>query len=150
VMSSFIIIVNMQNRKKLYEFVTNIDNKGWDNYETQKTKAKKLIREGENVRESQEECFRRLLAICDYEEERLENNVDSGFGLTGIAIEELTNTIREIISEVRYSWDIYEWMSEVENEKKLEDDVIDMIIRVSIKKGLPTKSVNKIILSYHH
>ncbi len=56
----------------------------------------------------------------------------------------------EIISEVRYSWDIYEWMSEVENEKKLEDDVIDMIIRVSIKKGLPTKSVNKIILSYHH
>ena len=90
------------------------------------------------------------MAICDYEEERLENNVDSGFGLTGIAIEELTNTIREIISEVRYSWDIYEWMSEVENEKKLEDDVIDMIIRVSIKKGLPTKSVNKIILSYHH
>tara|TARA_Y100000996_G_scaffold407998_1_gene386331 strand:- start:1264 stop:1695 length:432 start_codon:yes stop_codon:yes gene_type:complete len=139
----------MQNRKKLYEFVTNINKNEWDDNNAQKAKAKKMIKEGENVKASQEECLRRLLAICAYEEERLENNFDSGFGLTGIAIEELTNTIREIISEVRYSWDIYEWMSDVEKEKKMEDDITEMIIRVSIKKGLPTKSVNKIILSYH-
>ena len=85
------------------------------------------------------------MAICDSEEELLDNNTGFGFEF-GFDIQ--SNTIREMISEIRYSWEIYEWITDVEKEKK-NDDIVEMFIRVSIKKGLPIKSVNKIILSYH-
>jgi len=138
----------MCKKNKLYEFA--IDENTWNESEEKlRVEAKKIIREGDNVKKSKEDCFKRLLSICDYEEERLENNIDSGLGLHGIAVEELSNTIREMIGEIRYSWEIYEWITDVEKEKKNED-IVEMFIRVSIKKGLPIKSVNKIILSYHH
>ena len=134
----------MCKKNKLYEFA--IDENTWkDSEENLRVEAKKIIKEGDDVNKSKEDCFKRLLTICDSEEERLDNNTGFGFEF-GFDIQ--SNTIREMISEIRYSWEIYEWITDVEKEKK-NDDIVETFIRVSIKKGLPIKSVNKIILSYH-
>ena len=102
-----------------------------DNY--WKDKAKNLIKEGENVYDSLSLCLTRLEYVFLEYVLKSDDFGNSDYWYT--------------IELIRAGTKLHTWllntMKEMECEKR-----IDMTIRVSIKKGLPIKSVNKNILSY--
>tara|TARA_B100002052_G_scaffold297995_1_gene330161 strand:- start:588 stop:974 length:387 start_codon:yes stop_codon:yes gene_type:complete len=97
-----------------------------DNY--WKDKAKKLIKEGENVYDSLGLCLTRLEYVLKSDE----------FG---------NSDYWYTIELIRAGIKLHTWLLDIIKEMEC-DKRIDMTIRVSIKKGLPIKSVNKNILSY--
>jgi len=97
-----------------------------DNY--WKDKAKKLIEEGENVYDSLSLCLTRLEYVL-----KSDDFGNSDYWYT--------------IELIRAGTKLHTWLLDIIKEMECEKR-IDMTIRVSIKKGLPIKSVNKNILSY--
>ena len=97
-----------------------------DNY--WKNKAKTLIKEGENVYESLGLCLSRLEYVLKSDDF---GNSDYWYTIELIrAAKKLHTWLLDVVKELEY-------------EKKIE-----MAIRVSVKKGLPSQSINKNILSY--
>ncbi len=97
-----------------------------DNY--WKDKAKKLIKEGENVYDSLSLCLSRLEYVL-----KSDDFGNSDYWYT--------------IELIRAGTKLHTWLLDIIKEMECENR-IEMTIRVSIKKGLPIKSVNKNILSY--
>uniref|UniRef100_A0A6C0L0P1 Uncharacterized protein n=1 Tax=viral metagenome TaxID=1070528 RepID=A0A6C0L0P1_9ZZZZ len=97
-----------------------------DNY--WKDKAKKLIKDGESVPDALGLCFSRLECVL-----KSDDFGNSNYWYT-LGLIKAGKTLHTWILDV---------LKEMENEERAE-----MAIRVSIKKNLPTKSVNLIIRNY--